>query len=118
MADFCEAAYTGLSRRIGLGKRDGAAVRLLRADYLVTLWRQGKQLQRRQDIAEEDFFDDRLDQAGTRIVVVSYRWHTKAHPDPEGYSLAILAPMLHTYMSGCLNLAVFVGAFLLSRCIH
>lgn len=109
-SEFTDPAFVGLSARIGLGEREQASVRLLKAEYLVWLWRSGKRLQRRQDIAEENFFDEPLDQPGTRIVVVSYRWHTKAHPDPDGFSLSILGPVLHTYLQCVLKVAVFLGA--------
>ena len=108
MSIFVDASFAGLEERVGLGKKREAPVRLLRGEYLVGLWEAGRTLQRRQDIEESSFFDEPLCQEGTRLIVMSYRWQTKHHPDPDGFSLATMAAVIKAYLVCVHRIAVFL----------
>ena len=79
------------------GLTTNAPIRLLRAGFLIELHKAGIRLPRRQDVPSHGFWNKTID-FKTVIVVVSYPWLSSAHPDPDGYHLAVLAPLLSVFM--------------------
>ena len=60
-------------------------VRPLKGSYIVKMMPERRRLERRQDLPEEAFFDLDKDMnfGCLQLYVLSYRWITKDHPDPE-----------------------------------
>ncbi len=97
---------------------ESGAVRPLRGRYVVDLWRRGGRLSRRQDLPPEAFWSaaelrelreeilsDKYTGSslkglvfGSHLVALSYRWLSKAHPDPDGIVLAIVAEVAEIYL--------------------
>ena len=77
---FCE-----LGKRIEHSKGAQAAVRLLKASYLIELHRSSKKLVRRQDLPEDAFYTRRLDHRNFRLFAISCK---------SGAAFNFLTPML------------------------
>ena len=85
------------------------AIAPLRGRWLLALRKRGGRLQRRQDLPAEAFWtaaELRREVArlgpkrfGALFVVLSYRWLTKEHPDPDGFHLDIVADVLGLYFA-------------------
>ena len=92
---FSDTAKAELAVRMGHGKRDGAAVRLVQGDYLVGLYERGEPMRPRQELPEAAFYDGPLGAgSGVELSAVSYPWLSKRHPDPDRFHLNTLAPLL------------------------
>ena len=99
---FSDTAQAELAVRMGHGKRDGAAVRLVQGDYLVGLYERGEPMRPRQELPEAAFYDGPLGGgSGVNLIAVSYPWLSKRHPDPDRFHLNTLAPLLKAYASTC-----------------
>ena len=95
---FSDTAKAELAVRMGHGKRDGAAVRLVQGDYLVGLYERGEPMRPRQELPEAAFYDGPLGAgSGVELSAVSYPWLSKRHPDPDRFHLNTLAPLLKAY---------------------
>lgn len=84
----------------------GEDVALVRGSFFEHLAQTGGTLPRRQDMPKEAFWDPMrliqgLQQSGNQpmplLVSVSYCWLTRWHPDPEGFVLHSLVPLLQAY---------------------
>ena len=83
---FSDTAQAELAVRMGHGKRDGAAVRLVQGDYLVGLYERGEPMRPRQELPEAAFYDGPLGAgSGVELIAVSYPWLSKRHPDPDRF---------------------------------
>ena len=95
---FVCPSMTELATRMGHGLREGAAVRLVRTPFIVDLHARGKRLQPRQELPEDAFYDGPIGAgSGVFVIAISYPWLQANHPDPEGFHLATLAPLLAAY---------------------
>ena len=72
-------------------------IRLLRAGYLIELYKAGKRLPRRQDVPSHGFWTKPIG-IRTVIIVVSYPWLSPTHPDPDSFHMAVLAPLLSVFV--------------------
>ena len=64
-------------------------VRLIKGSWLISE-SSPRRLERRQDLPEEAFWDPeelRVQDESVEVVVVSYCWLSKDHPDPDGVHL-------------------------------
>ena len=79
---------------------------LLRAEYLVELWQDEGRLKRRQDLPQSAFYTESL--AIRTVIVISYPWLHRDHPDPDGWHLGILGRLLELFCSNFGAAAVFL----------
>ena len=92
---FIDPQQAELGARMGHGQREGAAVRLIRAAYLVELDQLSEIIKPRQELPDEAFHDGPIGaDHGVALVAISYPWLTAAHPDPERFHMKTLAPLL------------------------
>ena len=107
---FSDTAQVELAVRMGHGKRDGAAVRLVQGDYLVGLYERGEPMRPRQELPEAAYYDGPLGPGSdVNLLAVSYPWLSKRHPDPDRFHLNTLAPLLYVYARRLrMKLVVFV----------
>ncbi|KAL3907944.1 MAG: hypothetical protein SGPRY_009988 [Prymnesium sp.] len=75
-----------------LGRGPMAPIRLVRASFVIELWRRGESLPPRQMLPEEAFYDGPPSEA--YLLALSCPWLTDHHPDPWGEHLAFVAPPL------------------------
>ena len=68
---YTDNQFRELGERIGHTKGAQAAVRLLKASYLIELHRSDKKLVRRQDLPEDAFYTGRLDDPNFRLFAIS-----------------------------------------------
>lgn len=92
----------GVALNAVCGTGRDSPIRLVKGTYFVNRWKQrqkdGKsKLQCRQDILDDSFWDKPIDRQ-THIVVFSYTWLSKREPDPEGYHLATIGPLMDSYL--------------------
>ena len=92
---YTDPAFRALGAAMGHGLKRKAPVRLVTAEYLIGLFERGERIKRRQELPESAFYDAPLNEAAS-LFIVSYRWITKSHPDPEGFHLGTLAPVLRS----------------------
>jgi len=67
-------------------------------------------IQRRQDLPQEAFCTAPLVASSSSeraIIVISYAWITKEHPDPEAFTLSIVAPLLQHFTRAYGRAAIF-----------
>lgn len=101
----------------------GGQVVLVKASWLEKVANQRKALPRRQELPSEATWDSALlvrelggggtsDKPTPLIVSISYCWLSKKHPDPQGFHLQTLAPLLKAFASWNRmrtdNIAVFI----------
>jgi len=79
---------------------------LVRAEWFIEQWQTGGRLMRRQDMPDEAFYRGKLDLRA--LVVISYPWLTREHPDPDGFHLEALARMLGLFCENFGEAAVFI----------
>jgi len=106
-----------LDKRIVELKAD-ADIRLLHAGHVIELWRAGGRFERRQALPESAFLAKRP----TFVIVLSYGWLSKEAPDPDGWHLAIVGPLLELFVrsaveAGKLTSADEVGFFIDFGCL-
>ena len=86
---------------------ESGAIAPLRGRWLISAHEAGGTLARRQDLPAEAFwsaaelkqFASRLgEQYGIAFVALSYRWLSKAHCDPDGFHLGIVASVARLYI--------------------
>ena len=82
---YTDNQFRELGERIEHTKGAQAAVRLLKASYLIELHRSSKKLVRRQDLPEDAFYTRRLDHRNFRIFAISCK---------SGAAFNFLTPML------------------------
>ena len=91
-----------------LASVESGAIAPLRGRWVVELEARGGKLQRRQDLPPEAFWSaDELrrvalalgDAFGVLFVALSYRWLSRAHPDPDGFHLKIVAAVAGLYLN-------------------
>ena len=99
---------------------DSGAMALLRGQWLVALHRRGGIIARRQDLPAEAFWSavelKELAKTlgadfGVLLVALSYRWLSAAHPDPEGFHLAIVAQVAALYLKPDAERSPLAAAF-------
>ena len=90
----------------GKATRDKGDIVLLNADWLIDWYEKKKQeskhvaLPCRQELPTPAFvFARTCDQEKTDICFVSYPWYTIQHPDPLGFHLSIVVPLLKLYQA-------------------
>jgi len=99
----------------------GEDVVMIRGTYLERVAAENGVLPRRQDLPDDAIFDPTTLINGLQghenvptpfMVSLSYTWLTKEHPDPEGFHLQNLAPLLKAFASwnriSTDNIAVFI----------
>ena len=94
---YTDNTFRELGVRIEHAAGAKAAVRLLKASYLIELYRGGGRLVRRQDLPESAFYTGVLDDRGFRLFAISYPWLTTSHPDPDGFHLRTIGALLAAY---------------------
>mmetsp|Transcript_48391 Transcript_48391/g.80282 ORF Transcript_48391/g.80282 Transcript_48391/m.80282 type:complete len:1153 (+) Transcript_48391:74-3532(+) len=90
---YTDKGFTALSAKIGQGNGKEASVRLVKGSWLCKLG-SNDILQCRQDLPEDAFYDGPLDGEGIFLVMISYRWLSRAHPDPDGFHMRTLRAIL------------------------
>ena len=77
---YTDNQFRELGERIEHTKGAQAAVRLLKASYLIELHRSNKKLVRRQDLPEDAFYTGRLDDSGFRLFAISCKARPASNP--------------------------------------
>jgi len=104
-----------------LASVDTGAVAPLRGSWLIACHERGEQLRRRQDLPTEAFMDPGTLRSlavalgadyGLLFVALSYRWLTSAHPDPDGYTLKIVADACKLYLDENPDISPLSAAFI------
>lgn len=96
-------AYLGPPHHLWSPVFDGS-IQLLDAEYLIVLDKEGKILQCRQELEKFDphafMKAPRNEKESSDIVIlsISYPWITPQHPDPRGFHLRKLVPVLKIYI--------------------
>ena len=111
--DELDALFT--QDMIGLG--DSADIRLIDAVHVIKVAQAGGRFQKRQDLPASAF----LTTKPAYTIFVSYGWLDKAHPDPDGWHLGILGPLLDLFVRSATaangGAAVAVGFFIDFCCL-
>ena len=71
-----------------------ADIRLLTSGYVIELWKSSGRFAKRQDLPEKAF----LPRPSRHVVAISYGWLEKGDPDPDGWHLGILGPLLDLFV--------------------
>jgi len=80
------------------------AVAILNAAWVVSLWRGGGRIRRRQELPPEAFLavDELIAAtkhgAGLALLVISYAWLHPENPDPNGAHLALIGKVCHAFI--------------------
>ena len=77
---YTDNQFRELGERIEHTKGAQAAVRLLKASYLIELHRSNKKLVRRQDLPEDAFYTGRLDAPGFALFAISCKARAASNP--------------------------------------
>ena len=77
---YTDNQFRELGERIEHTKGAQAAVRLLKASYLIELHRSNKKLVRRQDLPEDAFYTGRLDHVNFRLFAISCKARATSNP--------------------------------------
>ena len=111
--DELDALFT--QGMVGLG--DSADIRLIDAVHVIKVAQAGGRFQKRQDLPASAF----LTKKPAYTIFVSYGWLDKAHPDPDGWHLGILGPLLDLFVRSATaangGAAVAVGFFIDFCCL-
>ena len=80
----------------------------LRGSYIVKLWKSGGRVLPRQELPPEAFWSvaellelvEKLgDEWAVLFVALSYRWLSKANPDPDRHHLKVVGAVMEMYLS-------------------
>jgi len=85
--------------RSGVQNLIKSGVFLVRASYIESVYYSGSVLPKRQDLPREAVWSKGDGQETPEIVVISYTWLSREHPDPDGFHLKCFAPLLRHYAS-------------------
>ena len=100
-----------------VGLDDSADIRLLDAVHVIETARAGGRFQKRQDLPSSAFLTERP----TYIIALSYAWLTKGDPDPDGWHIGIVGPLLDLFVRSATaandGAAVSVGFFIDFCCL-
>ena len=100
-----------------VGLDDSADIRLIDAVHVIQVAKAGGRFQKRQDLPASAF----LTKKPAYTIFVSYGWLDKAHPDPDGWHLGILGPLLDLFVRSAAaangGAAVPVGFFIDFCCL-
>ena len=89
--------YTSYDHLVRVVKAGGVA--LVDGHWLVQQSKEQRILPCRQEAPAGAYvYPDALVQSKVAIFVVSYAWITRQHPDPKGFHLNIIAPMIEMFM--------------------